>query len=190
MLVGLSLRCYYGMTREMRLGYSDNNLTGYVDTRKSTSGGLFFYDNSLVYWHALKQKAVALVLRGRVCRCRNSSHTSGLGDFKGRGTSTVELEVVDTSDLALKNPIFHEHSEHINMRYHSATSSGSAWMMRRLVLILLALRASLLTLKRKHSGESDPLSFLIGLERSASTPSQNIAILGRMLEIILFLGAC
>jgi hypothetical protein len=59
---GTSLSCHYGRTSEARvLGYSNNNLVGDIDDRKSTSGGLFFYGNSLVSWHALKQKVVALL---------------------------------------------------------------------------------------------------------------------------------
>jgi hypothetical protein len=56
-----SLSCHYGRTGEARLiEYSDSDLDDDVDTRKCTSGGLFFYGNSLVSWHALKQKVVAL----------------------------------------------------------------------------------------------------------------------------------
>ena len=59
----LSLGCHYGRTAEARLvGYTDSDLAGDVETRRSTSGSLFFYGSSLVSWHALKQKVVALVL--------------------------------------------------------------------------------------------------------------------------------
>jgi hypothetical protein len=42
-----------------------------------------------------------------------------LGDLLGRDTGAVELRVDSKSALALaKNPVFHERSKHIRLRYH------------------------------------------------------------------------
>jgi hypothetical protein len=42
-----------------------------------------------------------------------------LGDFKGRDADTVELKIDNKSALALiQNPVFHERSKHIDVRYH------------------------------------------------------------------------
>ena len=42
-----------------------------------------------------------------------------LGDFKGRDVDTVELKIDNKSALALiQNPVFHERSKHIDVRYH------------------------------------------------------------------------
>jgi hypothetical protein len=42
-----------------------------------------------------------------------------LGDLLGRDTGAVKLRVDNKSALALaKNPIFHERSKHIRVRYH------------------------------------------------------------------------
>ena len=42
-----------------------------------------------------------------------------LGDLLGRDTEAVELRVDSKSALALaKNPVFHERSKHIRVRYH------------------------------------------------------------------------
>jgi hypothetical protein len=42
-----------------------------------------------------------------------------LGDLLGRDTGAVELTVDSKSALALtKNPVFHERSKHIRVRYH------------------------------------------------------------------------
>jgi hypothetical protein len=42
-----------------------------------------------------------------------------LGDLLGRDAEAVELRVDSKSALALaKNPVFHEHSKHIRVRYH------------------------------------------------------------------------
>jgi hypothetical protein len=40
--------------------YRDNDHTGDIDTRKSTSGILFFFDKCLVSWQSIKQQVVAL----------------------------------------------------------------------------------------------------------------------------------
>ena len=42
-----------------------------------------------------------------------------LGDFKRQPADTVKLKVDKQSALALsKNPVFHERSKHIDVRYH------------------------------------------------------------------------
>ena len=42
------------------IGYSDSDMAGDVDTRKSTSGVLFFLGWSPESWQSMKQKVVAL----------------------------------------------------------------------------------------------------------------------------------
>ena len=42
------------------VNYYDSDLTGDIDTSKSTSGTLFFVGNCLVSWQSIKQKVVAL----------------------------------------------------------------------------------------------------------------------------------
>jgi hypothetical protein len=41
-------------------GYSDNDLAGDMDNRKSTTGVLFFHGRSPVSWQSTKQRVVAL----------------------------------------------------------------------------------------------------------------------------------
>jgi hypothetical protein len=56
----------YGLRYERRssashlIGYCNSDLTGDIDTSKSTSGILFFLGNCLVSWQSLKQWVVAL----------------------------------------------------------------------------------------------------------------------------------
>jgi hypothetical protein len=53
--------CYERQTGTTRLvGYCDSDLSGDIDTRKSTTGALFFIGKSLVSWQSLKQWVVAL----------------------------------------------------------------------------------------------------------------------------------
>jgi hypothetical protein len=53
--------CYGRQTGNAGLvGYCDSDLSGDIDTRKSTTGVLFFLRNCLVSWQSLKQRVVAL----------------------------------------------------------------------------------------------------------------------------------
>jgi hypothetical protein len=119
----------YGLRYERRssashlIGYCDNDLAN--DTSKSTSGILFFLGNCPVSWQSLKQWVVAL----SSCEVEYIAATSAatqalwlarlLGGLLGRKTETVELKVDSKSALALaKNPVFHERSKHIRIKYH------------------------------------------------------------------------
>jgi hypothetical protein len=67
------------------VGYCDSDLTGDIDTRKSTTGALFFLGKCLVSWQSLKQRVVAMSsLRSRVHRCHNCRNTSYLDGSAAR----------------------------------------------------------------------------------------------------------
>ncbi|XP_042484109.1 secreted RxLR effector protein 161-like [Macadamia integrifolia] len=52
---------WYSRSKSFDLkAYSDADWAGCVDERKSTSGGAFYLDNSLVAWHNKKQELVSL----------------------------------------------------------------------------------------------------------------------------------
>ncbi|XP_062185975.1 secreted RxLR effector protein 161-like [Phragmites australis] len=118
--------CRYGKAEEGRLvDYSDSDLTGDIDTQKSTYGTLFFYGDSLVSWHSLKQRVVTLSSCEAEYVATTTEATQGvwlarlLGDFKGKPADTVELKIDNKSALTLsKNHVFHERNKHINVRYH------------------------------------------------------------------------
>jgi hypothetical protein len=107
------------------VGYCDSDLAGDIDTRKSTTGVLFFLGNCLVSWQSLKQWVVAL----SSCEAEYIATTTAatqsiwmarlLGALLGREPEVVELKVDNKSALALaRNPIYHERSKHIDLRYH------------------------------------------------------------------------
>jgi hypothetical protein len=58
----IHLGCFYKKKGEKLklIGYNDNDLTGDVDTRKSTSGVLYFLGDSVVSWQSYKQRVVVL----------------------------------------------------------------------------------------------------------------------------------
>jgi hypothetical protein len=117
---------YRRKTKEVRLiGYSDSDLAGDIDTRKSTSGTLFFFGNCLVSWQSLKQRVVAQSSCEAEYVAATTAANQGiwlarlLGELQGRKAETVELKVDNKSAIALaKNPVFHERSKHIDIRYH------------------------------------------------------------------------
>jgi hypothetical protein len=106
------------------VGYSDSDHAGDIDTSKSTSGILFF-GKSLVSWQSVKQQVVALSSYKAEYIAASTASTQALclvrllSDLLGRDTGAVELRVDSKSALALaKNPVFHERSKHIRVRYH------------------------------------------------------------------------
>ncbi|KAK3137468.1 hypothetical protein QOZ80_5BG0452680 [Eleusine coracana subsp. coracana] len=107
------------------IGYSDSDHAGDIDTSKSTSGILFFLGKCLVSWQSVKQPVVAMSSCEAEYVAASTASTQALwlarllGDLLGRDTEAVELRVDSMSALALaKNPVFHERSRHIRVRYH------------------------------------------------------------------------
>jgi len=107
------------------IGYTDSDLAGDVDTSKSTSGSLFFLGSCLVSWHSIKQKVVALSSCEAEYIAASTAATQALwlsrllAELLGRGVEVVELKMDSKSALALaKNPVFHEKSKHIRIKYH------------------------------------------------------------------------
>jgi len=107
------------------IGYSDSDLAGNIDTSKSTSGTLFFLGKCLINWQSVKQQVVALFSCEAEYIAATTASTQALwlarllGDLLGRDAEAVELRVDSKSALALaKNPVFHERSKHIRIKYH------------------------------------------------------------------------
>jgi hypothetical protein len=107
------------------IGYSDSDLAGDIDTSKSTSGTLFFLGKCLISWQSVKQQVVALSSCEAEYIAATTASTQALwlarllGDLLGRDAEALELRVDIKSSLALaKNPVFHERSKHIRIKYH------------------------------------------------------------------------
>jgi hypothetical protein len=107
------------------VGYSDSDHAGDIDTSKSTSEILFFFDKCLVSWQSVKQQVVALSSCEAEYIAASTASTQALwlvrllSDLLDRDTEVVELRVDSKSALSLtKNSVFHERSKHIRVRYH------------------------------------------------------------------------
>jgi len=107
------------------IGYSDADMAGDIDSRKSTSGVIFFLGDSPITWQSAKQKVVALssceaeYIAAAVAACQGVWLARLLGDLIELEPAVPEIMVDNMSSIALtKNPVFHDRSKHIDVRYH------------------------------------------------------------------------
>jgi hypothetical protein len=106
-------------------GFSDSDMAGDINDRKSTSGILFYLGTSPITWVTQKQKVVALssceaeYMAGAAAACQGIWLGRLLSELLGVDFETVILKIDNQSAISLcKNPVFHERSKHIDVRYH------------------------------------------------------------------------
>jgi hypothetical protein len=106
-------------------GYSDADLAGCVDTRRSTSGIIFFLGGNPISWQSNKQKVVALssceaeYMATAAAACQGIWLARLLTDMVGSESGAPGLWVDNQLAIALsKNPVFYDRSKHIDVRYH------------------------------------------------------------------------
>jgi hypothetical protein len=109
------------------IGYSDSDLGGDVDERKSTARVIFFLGEMVISWQSQKQKTVAL----STCEAEYMAGAAGayqavwlkrlLGDIAGVNVQQPILKMDNQSAIALsKNPVLHDRSKHIDtIPFHS-----------------------------------------------------------------------
>jgi hypothetical protein len=107
------------------VGYSDSDLVGDVDDRRSTSGCVFLLGSSLVTWASQKQRVVALssceaeYIASANAACQGIWLSRLLGELLNIQAPTVKLLVDNKSAIALsKNLVHHDRSKHIDTRFH------------------------------------------------------------------------
>ena len=118
--------CYARQESKAKLvGYSDADMAGDVDDRKSTSGMLYFFGRSPVSWQSTKQKIVVLssceaeYVAATNAACHGVWLKRLYEELLGDDDGATELRVDNRSAIALtKNPVFHDRSKHIQTRYH------------------------------------------------------------------------
>ncbi|XP_066354384.1 uncharacterized mitochondrial protein AtMg00810-like [Miscanthus floridulus] len=117
---------HYKRKKEAQLaGYSDSDLAGDVDTRKSTTGVLFFLGSNVITWQSQKQRVVALssceaeYIAATTTACQGVWLARLLAELKGEKTSAISLKMDNQSAIALsRNRVFHDRSKHIDVRFH------------------------------------------------------------------------
>jgi hypothetical protein len=118
--------CYKRGSAEAKLlGFSDADMGGDVDTRKSTTGVLFFFGPCAITWQSQKQKVVALssceaeYIAGTTAACQGTWLAQLLAELRSEQPRTFTLKMDSQSAIALsKNPVHHERSKHIDVRFH------------------------------------------------------------------------
>lgn len=107
------------------MGYSNTDHAGDVDDQKSTSGIFFFLGCNPISWASQKQRIVAQ------SACKAEYIAAALAASQGVWLSRLQADLQDTepdrwrllidnkSAIALsKNPVLHERTKHIDLRYH------------------------------------------------------------------------
>lgn len=113
-------------TEELSLiGFSDSDMAGDLDDRKSTTGVLYMLGKSLISWQSQKQKVVALssceaeYIAATTAACQGIWLTRLLAELIGEEPGQTVMKVDNKSAINLcKNPVLHEQSKHIDTRYH------------------------------------------------------------------------
>ncbi|XP_074360135.1 secreted RxLR effector protein 161-like [Apium graveolens] len=106
-------------------GYSDSDVAGHVEDRRSTGGMVFYLDDGLVTWASQKQRSVALsscegeFMAATAAACQAIWLRKMVSQVTGKHVEPVVLYLDNKSAIDLtKNFVFHGQSKHIDIRYH------------------------------------------------------------------------
>ncbi|XP_074376598.1 secreted RxLR effector protein 161-like [Apium graveolens] len=123
--VNYGLIYWRGTENYILSGYSDSDLAGNIEDRRSTGGMAFYLNESLITWVSQKQRCVALSSREAEFMAATAAACQGvwlrnllmqITDMK-HCPVTIYVDNKSAIDLA-KNPVFHGRSKHIDIRYH------------------------------------------------------------------------
>lgn len=106
-------------------GFSDADYAGDVDSRKSTSGFIFTYNNNIISWCSERQKAVSLsTMESEYVAASNSIREliwlkAFIGEILSINFKKINFFMDNQSAIRLiKNPELHKRSKHIDVKYH------------------------------------------------------------------------
>ena len=106
-------------------GYTDVDWAGSVVDRKSTSGCCFTLGSTLISWMSKKQKSVALstaeaqYIAANMTCCEAVWLRKLFSELFRHVLDTIVILCDNQSGIRLsKNPMFHNRSMHIDIRYH------------------------------------------------------------------------
>jgi hypothetical protein len=106
-------------------GYTDSDWAGSVFDRKSTSGCCFSMGSAMILWQSRKQSSISLstIEAEYIDACSVSCETIWLrklltGLFNLEMEATVILCDNQSCIKMTENPVFHDKSKHIEIRYH------------------------------------------------------------------------
>jgi len=119
--------CYVKNTKEdgNLVGFSDSDMAGDLDDRKSTMGVVYFLGNNPISWFSKKRKVVTLssceaeYIAAASAACQGVWLESLRADLLCQKTQKIRVKIDNRSAISLcKNPVFHDRSKHINTRFH------------------------------------------------------------------------
>lgn len=106
-------------------GFSDSDLGGHLDDRRSTGGMVYYLNESIITWVSQKQRCVALssceaeFMAATAAACQGVWLRNLLGQLTSEKIGPVVLCIDNKSAIDLaKNPMFHGRSKHIDIRFH------------------------------------------------------------------------
>lgn len=124
-LKGTSKLCLcFGDSEPILEGYTDADMAGDLDCRKSTSGFVFTFAGGAVSWQSKLQKCVALstIEAEYIAIAEAGKEMLWLKRFLHElGQEQTQYVVYCDSQSALdlsKNAMYHSRTKHINIRYH------------------------------------------------------------------------
>ena len=125
-LRGTSKSClqFGGNSKPVLEGFTDADMAGDLDSRKSTSGHLIIFAGGAISWQSKLQKCVALSTTEAEYiavteACKEVLWMKKLLEELGQEQEDLKLYCDSQSAIHLsKNPMFHSRSKHIDVRYH------------------------------------------------------------------------
>jgi hypothetical protein len=107
------------------VSFSDSDLAGDLDDRKSTSGIIFFLGRTPISWQSIKWRVVAQPS----CEAEYVAVATGacqaiwlgrlLSEIKDARVRVHVLKIDNKSTISLiRNPVHHARSKHIDIKYH------------------------------------------------------------------------
>jgi len=106
-------------------GFTDADWAGSPTDRKSTSGGVFSIRSMVVSWYSKNQRSVALssaeaeYMAASLAACETIWMRKILVSLFGSHLETTVIYCDNQSCIKLlANPVFHDRSKHIDIRYH------------------------------------------------------------------------
>eukprot|EP00253_Pinus_taeda_P024908 PITA_24908 len=117
---------WYRQTEGVKLqGFTDADWTGSPSDRKSTSGGIFNLGSAAVSWYSRKQRSIVLsstkaeYMVASQATCEAIWMRKILVGLFGQMMDPTVIYYDNQSCIKLSaNPVFHDRSKHIDIRYH------------------------------------------------------------------------
>jgi hypothetical protein len=129
--------CAGGGKKLELIGYNNSDMAGGKVDHKSTSGMICFLSNGAVSWQSAKQKVVALSSCEAGYIAASMAATQGvwlsrlMEEMLGKESDTPLLYVDNKATISLiKNPVMHDQSKHIEIRFTTSESAQSVGSSR------------------------------------------------------------